>query len=222
MTIYEFESKIDVVGAFALAVDNSAIKNETMFFNCDLKFAYENGNEITRSFIDSLPDDWKTDDVVFDSRVHMLMKGWYPCIAGYHHDDVPRTQKEHGQPDYDDMAYKSEHIMGMVNADVAPTHFALGTSKFYKIDSLSGVNVYKSWHNEVMKQLEEGHLKLFKASDRILYKFDWQTWHTGSSAVGNGWRWFGRVSRNTERTKNITNEIRRQTQVYQDNLTEGW
>lgn len=219
--IYTFDSKIEVVGNFAHYVDNKDIKNETMFFNCDLNFAYENGQTITRSFIDSLPKEWQTDDVVFDSRVHMLMKDWYPCIAGYHHDDVPRTLLTNGQPDYDNMAYKSEHILGIVNAEVAPTHFALGKTKFYKIDSVTG-NVYKAWDKEVCKQLEEGHLELKKAEDRTLYKFDWQTWHTGSAAIGSGWRWFGRVSRNTDRTKKITNEIRRQTQVYMDNLTEGW
>lgn len=220
--IYTFDSKIKEVGNFAQFIDNSAIKNETMFFNCDLEFAYKNGNEITRSFIDALPNEWQTDDVVFDSRVHMLMTGWYPCIAGYHHDDVPRTIEMNGQPDYDDMKYKSEHILGIVNADVSPTHFALGKSKFYKVDTISGGNVYKAWHDEVVKQLNDGYLELKKAEDRKLYNFDWQTWHTGSSAVGNGWRWFGRVSRNTDRTKKITNEIRRQAQVYMDNLTDGW
>ena len=52
--------------------------------------------------------------------------------------------------------------------------------------------------------------------------FDWQTFHAGVKAVAGGWRWFGRVSRNTDRTKNITNEIRVNAQVYLDFLTEGW
>ena len=110
------------LGSFATEVDNASIKNEPMFFNSDLKFAYEKGGDITKSFIDNLPDDWK-DNVVFDSRVHMLMPNWYPAIPGWHHDDIPRPTTTLGQPDYDNPSYQSEHIMGLVNADICPTQF---------------------------------------------------------------------------------------------------
>lgn len=218
LTTYKFNSQFQERGSFATEISNELIKNETMFFNCDLEFAYKHGNEITRSFIDSLPDDWKTCDTVFDSRVHMLMPNWLSCIGGYHQDDVPRPNG--GQPDYDNMLYKSEHIMGSVNADICPTQFAIGESTFHKVST--GENVYKVWHNDVMKKLEAGELLAINAKDRTLIQFDWQTWHTGTLAKSNGWRWFGRLSRNTDRTKTITNEIRRQTQVYMQNLTEGW
>lgn len=77
-----FNSQARAVGGFAHAIKNDQIKNEPMFFNCSLEFAYNNGGPITRSFIMNLPDDWNTDQVVFDSRVHMLMPGWYPAIPG--------------------------------------------------------------------------------------------------------------------------------------------
>ena len=41
-------------------------------------------------------------------------------------------------------------------------------------------------------KLEAGELELFKAKDRTMYEFDWQTWHTAQEAVSHGWRWFGR------------------------------
>lgn len=218
LTTYKFNSQIKERGEFARELDNKIIKNETMFFNCDLEFAYKNGNEITRSFIDNLPDDWKSCDTVFDSRVHMLMPNWIPCIYGIHHDDVPRPNG--GQPDYDNPEYYSEHLMGAVNADVCPTQFYIGESTFDKVTN--GENVYEVWHDEVGKKVDAGELIAVDAKDRTLIQFDWQTWHTGTLARSNGWRWFGRLSRNTGRTKTITNEIRRQTQVYMQNLTEGW
>lgn len=218
LTTYKFNSQFQERGSFAEEVDNKVIKNETMFFNCDLDFAYKHGNEITRSFIDALPDDWKTCDTVFDSRVHMLMPKWIPCIYGVHHDDVPRPNG--GQPDYDNPSYLSEHIMGSVNADICPTQFYIGEAEFDKVTT--GENIYKVWHEEVLQKAEKGELQAVDAKDRTLIQFDWQTWHTGVLARQNGWRWFGRLSRNTDRTKHITNEIRRQTQVYMDNLTEGW
>lgn len=39
---------------------------------------------------------------------------------------------------------------------------------------------------------------------------------------GNGWRWFGRISRNTDRVKTVTNEIRMNAQVYLEFPMEGW
>jgi hypothetical protein len=86
-----FSSQKEKVGLFAIDVDNSEIKKEPMFFNSDFDYAYLNGGKITRSFLDNLPDGWRI-DVVFDSRIHMLMPGWYPSIPGWHHDDVPRPE----------------------------------------------------------------------------------------------------------------------------------
>lgn len=222
-----FNSQARAVGGFAGRIKNEAIKNEQMFFNCDLGFAYENGGPITRSFIMNLPEDWNKGDVVFDSRVHMLMPGWYPAIPGFHHDDVPRPDipvGQHfitaGQPDYDNPRYKSEHILGLVNADVCPTHFATGTAEFKEV--ADGDLIYRQWHKEVLQHIEAGNLKLWEAPDRTLLQFDADTWHTGQQASGNGWRWFGRVSRNTDRTKKITNEIRVNAQVYLEFPMEGW
>lgn len=222
-----FDSQASAVGSFAGRISNDRIKNETMFFNCDLAFAFDNGGPITRSFIMNLPDDWNNDQVVIDTRIHMLMPGWYPAIPGYHHDDVPRPDiptGQHfltaGQPDYDNPRYLSEHIIGLVNADVCPTHFATGRATFSEVPE--GKTIYKHWHPEVLRHIEDGSLKQWEAPDRTLLQFNHATWHTGSKAVKNGWRWFGRVSRNTDRVKKITNEIRVNAQVYLEFPMEGW
>lgn len=213
-----FNSQIKKIKPFATDINNDVIKNETMFFNSDLKFAYNNGGEITKSFIENLPIDWILGDVVFDSRVHMLMKDWYPCIPGWHHDDVPRTNN--GQPDYDNQHYFSEHILGVVNSDICPTKFALG--EVYMPPINEGEIVYNIWNNVVESEILEGNLRQVNISDRILTYLDCNTFHTGQKALTNGWRWFGRISRNTDRTKAITNEIRVNAQVYLEFPTKGW
>lgn len=222
-----FESRTAKVNTFAEDVSNDSIKKEPMFFNCDFQYAYENGGEITKSFLDSLPDDWKNQPLVFDSRVHMLMPGWYPAIPGWHHDDVPRKEipiGQHfitgGQPDYDNPKYKAEHILGLVNAAVCPTEFALGDCLMQAVKE--GDTVYKQWHEEVEHLLEHGILEKHQCDDRTLYYFDWQAFHTGTKAVSNGWRWFGRVSRNTDRVNTVTNEIRVNCQIYLEFPMEGW
>ena len=221
-----FVSEIRELGLFAQAISNDEIKKEPMFFNCDLKFAYSNGGAITKSFINNLPKDW-WDNVVFDSRVHMLMPGWYPAIPGFHHDDVPRPEipvGQHfitaGQPDYDTPAYHSEHILGLVNADICPTEFAIGECLMPKVEW--GDLIYRKWDAEVKWLIQAGQLQSVFAKDRTLTMFNCETFHSGQKATRSGWRWFGRVSRNTDRVNKITNEIRQQAQVYLEFPMEGW
>jgi hypothetical protein len=213
-----FKSNAVRIKPFAIGIGNDKIKNEPMFFNSDLKYAYKNGGEITKSFIENLPTDWIFDEVVFDSRVHMLMKDWYPCIPGWHHDDVPRTNN--GQPNYENQHYFSEHILGIVNSGICPTKFALGDA--YMPPVLDNEIVYEKWNKVVESEIKEGVLRSVDVFDRTLTYFDCNTFHTGQKALSNGWRWFGRVSRKTDRVKNITNEIRVNCQVYLEFPTKGW
>ncbi len=222
-----FNSSIIELGGFGHEVSNDCLKNETMFFNSGLAFAYDNGGDATKSFIDRLPAEWQSDLVVFDSRVHMLMPGWYPAIPGWHHDDVPRPEiptGQHfitaGQPNYDNPQYLSEHILGLINGDICPTQFAIGECSMPEIKD--GELIYREWHKEVNRLCDESILNTILAKDRTLYQFDWQTFHQSTMATGHGWRWFGRVSRKTDRAYKITNEIRRNAQVYLEFPMEGW
>lgn len=224
LTPKKFNSQIKELGLFKS--DSKDVKNEPMFFNCSWDFAYENGGPITQSFLLSLPSEWHK-DVVFDSRVHMLMPGWFPAIPGFHQDDVPRPEipvGQHfitaGQPDYENPRYRSEHIMGLVNGDICPTEFAIGECEMPAIPE--GELIYRTWHEEIERLLEERKLEKVTAKSDTLIYFDCDTFHSGTKAIGNGWRWFGRISRNTERIQKITNEIRKQVQVYLEFPMEGW
>jgi hypothetical protein len=204
-------------GPFALQVRDMDIKNEPMFYNCSPLYAYENGGPITRDFIQRLPGEFLQNSV-FDSRVHMLMNGWYPCIPGWHHDDVPRPNN--GQPDYDTPAYKSKHILGVVNADISPTEFLNTTVVMPKIPESE--IIYKVWNDEIEKLINSNLVTTMKVKDRQLYYFDCDTFHRGTKAQWAGWRWFGRISINTDRVRNITNEKRVNAMVYLENPTIGW
>jgi len=218
LTSKKFNSRVKVVNTFGHGLSNNQIKNEPMFFNSGFDFAMEKGGEITRAFLNALPLEWKQSQLVFDSRIHMLMPGWYPAIPGWHHDDVPRASD--GQPDYENPKYRSEHILGLVNASICPTHFAVGNCVMPAIPE--GEIIYKHWHDEVCKHLVDEKVYLEVSQDRTMYYFDCDSFHTGTKAVASGWRWFGRVSRNTDRVKSITNEIRVNAQIYLEFPTQGW
>lgn len=85
-----------------------------------------------------------------------------------------------------------------------------------------GQLIYREWHPKVMEAIENGTLKSVSAESNRMIQFDNFAFHQGTKAVSSGWRWFIRVSRNTERAHNCKNEIRKQVQVYMENPIEGW
>jgi hypothetical protein len=198
------------------------VKSEPMLFSATPEFAAEHGGPITRAFLERLTTEYrrgKVDKPVYlDTRVHMLMPGWYPAIPGWHHDDVPRSRAD-GQPDYETPAYEARHTLALVNADVAPTEFALG-SAVYPIIKPGAGNVYKHWHEHTEKLLGQGVLVRYSVPDRTLVNFDCYSMHQAVPAVRRGWRWFGRASYCSDKTPR--NEIRRQVQVYLKDPTLGW
>lgn len=206
--------------------EDNLIKNEPMLFNCDLENAFSLGGPITKEILNKIPEDWKKVPVVVDSRVHMLMQGWYPCIPGWHHDDVPRSRSD-GQPNYSEGENRSKHLFVLLNGDIAPTAFATGEAE-YLIPEI-GQRVYNKLDRQVESFVDSKTLlKTHAPSNRLVF-FDDRTFHTGVKAKKFGWRFFIRVSRYfnskgepIDRGNIRTNEVRKQVQFYMDDVTAGW
>lgn len=212
-----FNSQIGFDPSIDINPTQDEIKNEPMLFNCDFGAAIKLGGPITKKFINSLNSEFHDNvDIVFDSRVHMLMPGWFPCIPGFHCDDVPRERSD-GQPNHVNPSYQSKHCL-MICGDASRTEFALG--EFELEEPPLGEKIYKVWHPQVEQKVRNGELQSFSAEPNMLIYFDYDSWHQGTPATKNGWRFFIRATINT--TRKPTNEIRRQTQVYLSNPMEGW
>jgi hypothetical protein len=157
----------------------------------------------------------------------MLMPGWFPCIPGWHHDDVPRTRSD-GQPNYGPTEVRAQHIMALVGGSICPTEFASGEASLVEPDI--GRVIYEDWHQQVETLVRNGVLKDAEAPSNRLIQFDDRTWHRGTAAVANGWRWFIRATRYFDVTgrpiarpgPRLANELRRQTQVYMSAVNAGW
>ena len=199
------------------SVDTATIKNEPMLHRCTAKFAEEHGGVLTKIFLEELGREWPLDDILIDSRTHMLMPGWFPAIPGFHHDDVPRSLATK-QPNYINPEYRSKHCMMLINADICPTEFAVGENVF-RIPAPEE-KTYKVWHEDVMQDIRSGALKSEMAPDKRLVFFDDRTWHQATPAVATGWRWFIRATKGSKLA--ARNEVRAQVQVYLDSLMEGW
>lgn len=214
----EIDSFYTVKGSFKADYPLHILKNEPMLFNCDRDAAYELGGPITKEYMENLPEEWKNCKIVVDSRVHMLKPGFLPCIGGWHHDDVPRNTPT-GQPNYTNPEYRSCHIMGLVGGDICPTQFAVG--KFSLELPPPDQIIYQVWHKQVQTMVEEGFLKTYFVESGKYIEFDDRSFHQGTFAKKDGWRWLIRISKDTDRVFKCTNELRRQTQVYLD-VTQGW
>lgn len=186
------------------------IKQEPMFFSADMDFAYTNGGPITKAFIDGYLLD-KTGWII-DSRVHMLMPGWYPCIPGWHHDDIPRSATN-GQPNYDNPEYKAVHRMCVIGKSAMPEFL----NQIVALDKVENDVVYKVWNDQI-NNIPGLRTQTLQSGDVV--EFGEQDFHRGLPATQDCWRFFIRASRNT--TRQFHNEIRKQVQVYMSELEAGW
>ena len=210
---YHFSPDFNPVGVMADR-DQNQIKNEPMLFSADTPYAWDHGGEITKDFITrylSGHDDW-----IIDSRVHMLMPTWYPCIPGWHHDDVPRSTPS-GQPNYDTPEYLSEHII-MVMGPTAMPQFLRDPITLPKVAIDCGEIIYKNW--DLLIENHTPAIRRYDVASGLVIHFTWQSFHRGMPATQDGWRFFIRASRKTHRK--FLNQIRTQTQVYLPITNQGW
>ena len=212
--------------------DRKAVPNETMVRSMDFRTLAEvPGVDLTRQTIgNGLSEYWwdRKEYWSVDTRVHMLMKGMIPCIPGWHHDDVQRSGKDN-QPDYDH-ELRAMHAIFLINADVAPTEFAVGIAPF---ESHSGEgSMYGQWSKEVDAHIAVDRLKVVKSPDCQWVYFDDRSWHRGVECpVKFGHRLFIRVGmhyrmvdgeRVFEQPPSRANQVRRNAQVYMQYPAQGW
>ena len=200
------------LGAKLTPADQATVKAEPMLFRASFDFAMLNGGPLTREFLKKLG----REDVVIDSRVHMLMPKMYPCIPGWHHDDVPRERSD-GQPNYDNPSYKAKHCLALWG-DCSLTQFAVGEHDI-EIPEVGKV-IYRELSPQVEKLCETGVLKREIAPECQLVFFDWNSWHAGSETTKHGFRFFIRAS--WECPLVFKNEIRHNANVYMKELDAGW
>lgn len=189
--------------------DQATVKKEPMLFSADYAFASFNGGPITKAFMETLDP---SEHWIIDSRTHMLMPGWYPCIPGWHLDDVPRTRPD-GQPDHAAPVYTSKHQMVVVGTTAIP-EFAIGTIELDDVPVGEGI-VYGIW-NEKMKALAP---RVSAPKSGEVVAFDSEAFHRGMPATDHSWRFFIRAS---VRKQTPRNEIRHQVNVYMPAIEGGW
>lgn len=144
----------------------------------------------------------RIDEFEIDIKVHMLMRGQYPCIPNWHCDNVPRLDT--GELKYDAIDEQSEPMYLWVSG--APTtEFLSHGVHLPDVES----------HGELAEYIERYQLGTVKAPERTWLQMDQRTPHRGTAATKHGWRIFVRLTpKSIASVRPVHSVIRRHSQVY--------
>jgi hypothetical protein len=203
--------------------DQNELRHVPMFYRASASYAYRLGGPFVRKVIDSVPLDPRFRHVSIDSRVHMLMPGWLPCIGGWHCDDFWRPTGK--QPDLADISIDNDNYCRHHTVCVGPvamTEFCVTPIEMNVYDevNLPGENIYARYNQEIDVQANRGMVETRKAVSGQLVSFDSFAFHRGTVSEGHGWRLFMRVTESNHWEPK--DEIRTQTQVYLQSFEAGW
>lgn len=191
----------------------SDIESEDMLFQCRTSFAWANGGEHTRAVLELLKQEIAPKIFAFlriDTRVHMLMPGWYPCIPGWHCDFMRVSDSGAQVPD--------------AKRDAEVQHYQLvtgGPEPEFIVDR----NLHVEVDGDVRwRKVDAAMGAAFGTpieANRIIY-FDGNELHRGRPWRGEPghWRYFFRASYFPEGCA-YADKVRRQSQIYCD-IHEGW
>lgn len=192
------------------------IRNAIQYFGMDARMVE---CPFARRLLDQLPMSELRGPIIVDSKLSMLKPKWYPCIGGWHYDEILR--KPNGLLDWENNRLDKQHFLMVIDEG---TH---SLTEIAYLNPLPNKQKYESFPlvadysklNEWMKLNRDKYWTEFVKSGHV-YKLTNTTPHRGSPATGSGWRYFVRATINTQR--NFVNEIRTQTQVYIHSVDKGW
>lgn len=150
--------------------------------------------------------------VTVDSRLHMLMKGMYPAIPGWHCDDFWRPT---GQPDLWGLPPQSHLAVVWDFGAQSFTDFAMEPLQTM-IDDDSPTPFY----GQVSERLHGRKIIRRQVAHGELWQFRGLDLHRAMPATANGWRYFIRATHSNHWEPK--DEIRTQTQVYMTEPFIGW
>lgn len=193
--------------------DIGDVRRLPMFFRCDPDYVYRLGGEPYRAILNSLHFGSEHRFISIDTRIHMMMPGWYPCIPGWHCDDFYRPTGD--QPDLvairDDLRLQCRHH-AVVVGNVAPTEY-ISRPFVLPLAELDSSAIYRTADAYIEKQVL-GVVKtptFLVGSGRII-SFGSFDFHRGTKSSGAGWRLFFRATESD--MWEPQNETRTQVQVY--------
>ena len=214
----KFIPKIEHIKSFDLPEDEKFIKEFPSLYRSDIDFAMNlcKNDESLGFFeeISKISSEFKYCSI--DTRISMLMPGWFPCIPGWHCDDFYRPN---GQPAISRCEAESpmEHYLFQLG-NCCHTAFI---DEIIDLPSENDLDLSEtSLYGHYAKMIDRINPRVIFANTNTLIKFSQTTLHRGSFATVRGWRLFCRITYSNSRLPK--NEERRQSQVYIPSIDAGW
>lgn len=203
------------------------IKAERQFYRASWRFASEcptfQSRGILGSFLNIIDPriNQSFRHCSIDSRISMLMPGWYPCIPGWHCDDFYRPTWE--QPDLENVLEKApaQHFMVAVG-ETSFTEYISDplNAPTFKIGELYNGTKVEKLYSAYDQHINSLRPKTFQVENGEVLEFGPTDFHRGMPAGKRGWRIFIRATFSNHREPK--NEIRPNSQVYLPNSEFGW
>lgn len=203
------------------------VRNTPQLFNASLDDALKYGGDLTREAIGAMNLRLDKRHVIVDTKVHMLMPGFYPAIPGWHTDAAPRGPESNPLnsqgPNPPNLFLQEENSSPrfhlLVTGEGALTKFITHKTTFVIPDEPT-VELYKDltdrivpWEYALGSQFSD-YVQTIPTC--TVWEWDWWTLHTATPATKNEWRFLIRVTETdySEPESNLRNIIRTQSNVY--------
>ncbi|AEK10027.1 hypothetical protein FDH96_gp140 [Mycobacterium phage Rey] len=178
------------------------------------------GGPLLRKILACAPIVGDHEHIFVDTKVSMLMPGWWPAIPGWHTDGVPRVDEDGVNPlgigkpslpeqvDQHQDGYRPRYHTIHVGND-CPTEFIDGLLRL-PIDHDTDEEMY----SEMTRKIDGcSTLRKLKAPEGQWMSWDWWNIHQATQATQRGWRLLVRITESNQPP--VDSEfIRPQNQVY--------
>ena len=150
--------------------------------------------------------DWE-----IDVKIHMLMKGQYPCIPNWHCDNVPRDQN--GKLQYH-----------KIDNNAIPMYLWVSNgpcTEFMESDTRIGFTLED--HGQISHIINEYEMGTKFIEPQTWISMQQNTPHRGTVAKNYSWRVFARLThKSIMSARPVVSVVRRHAQVYLDASTFTW
>ncbi|ANA86572.1 hypothetical protein PBI_CLUBL_74 [Gordonia phage ClubL] len=172
------------------------------------------GGPAVRDLLERSPIVGDREYVFVDTKVTMLMPGWYPAIPGWHTDGVPRGEKgdpsDYGNPSLPkQLTQRSPRFHTIVAGVPCLTEFLLGYYEL-EIEHDEDSKMYGEMTNLVSKMAYHGRVP----QPQVWSSWDWWQIHRATESRHRGWRLLIRITESDLVRPSTRDFIRTQNQVY--------
>ncbi|QAU06580.1 hypothetical protein SEA_WILLIAMBOONE_74 [Gordonia phage WilliamBoone] len=219
MAKYTFNSDaFRMTDATDVHISDDQIESTPNLRRASLSDAILFGGPAVRDLLERAPIVGDREYVFVDTKVTMLMPGWYPAIPGWHTDGVPRGEKgdpsDYGNPSLPkQLDRRSPRFHTIIAGVPCLTEFLKGDHQLEITHDRDN-----QMYSEMTNLVEDGLLyvggKSTMPKPLVWSSWDWWQIHRATESLHRGWRLLIRITESDLVRPSTRDFIRTQNQVY--------